>query len=376
MTERSSRRPRLVERLLDPAVYPHPVHRVELIETHISWVLLVGDRVYKVKKPVALGFLDFTTLARRRASATMRCGSTGASPPTCTSGWSSSGGPREHHASPEQDRCSRSRCSCAVCPMTACSTSSYVRDRPAGAARRIGATVARFHAAAATGGEIDDSAASRHHAELGGELRPDRRVLRTSSRRAAPPRHEYVGASSSARRGASRARGGRDAAATATATSRPSTSAARTDPDLRLHRVQPPLPLGDVAGEIAFLAMDLERLGRPDLARASSTPTSRRAETTRRCRCSTSTAPTAHTCAARCRLPVRRPSRGGRRGPGAFALAGASRAPPAAAPADHHRRDGLGQEHRGAPVAARLGAIVSGLTGCASGSPACRPASG
>ena len=66
MTERSSRRPRLVERLLDPALYPHPVDRVELIETHISWVLLAGDRVYKIKKPVNLGFLDFTTLALRR----------------------------------------------------------------------------------------------------------------------------------------------------------------------------------------------------------------------------------------------------------------------------------------------------------------------
>ena len=66
MTERSSRRPRLVERLLDPALYPHPADRVELIETHISWVLLAGDRVYKIKKPVDLGFLDFTTLALRR----------------------------------------------------------------------------------------------------------------------------------------------------------------------------------------------------------------------------------------------------------------------------------------------------------------------
>jgi uncharacterized protein len=66
VTEHSSRRPRLVERLLDPALYPHSADRVELIETHISWVLLAGDRVYKIKKPVDLGFLDFTTLALRR----------------------------------------------------------------------------------------------------------------------------------------------------------------------------------------------------------------------------------------------------------------------------------------------------------------------
>jgi aminoglycoside phosphotransferase family enzyme/predicted kinase len=38
----------------------------ELQETHISWVFLVGDDVYKVKKPVSLGFLDFSTLKKRR----------------------------------------------------------------------------------------------------------------------------------------------------------------------------------------------------------------------------------------------------------------------------------------------------------------------
>jgi hypothetical protein len=56
----------LVERLRDPARYPHPVDRVELIETHISWVLLAGDYAYKLKKPVDLGFLDFSTLAARK----------------------------------------------------------------------------------------------------------------------------------------------------------------------------------------------------------------------------------------------------------------------------------------------------------------------
>ena len=60
--------PPLVQALLDPSVYPDGHGNVELIETHISWVFLVGERVYKVKKPVALGFLDFTTLDRRRAA--------------------------------------------------------------------------------------------------------------------------------------------------------------------------------------------------------------------------------------------------------------------------------------------------------------------
>jgi len=38
----------------------------QVIETHISWVLLAGDLAYKIKKPVRLGFLDFTTLDARR----------------------------------------------------------------------------------------------------------------------------------------------------------------------------------------------------------------------------------------------------------------------------------------------------------------------
>lgn len=52
--------------LQDPACYPHDVERVRLIETHISYVLLTGTYAYKLKKPLDLGFVDFTTLARRR----------------------------------------------------------------------------------------------------------------------------------------------------------------------------------------------------------------------------------------------------------------------------------------------------------------------
>jgi hypothetical protein len=56
----------LLAALSEPALYPHPVRRVEIMQTHISWVLLTGDYAYKIKKPVDLGFLDFTTLAARR----------------------------------------------------------------------------------------------------------------------------------------------------------------------------------------------------------------------------------------------------------------------------------------------------------------------
>lgn len=58
--------PPFVRALLRPQAYPHPVDRVELLQTHISYVLLAGDHVYKIKKPVDFGFLDFSTVGKRR----------------------------------------------------------------------------------------------------------------------------------------------------------------------------------------------------------------------------------------------------------------------------------------------------------------------
>ncbi len=58
----------LIESLLRPEAYPHPVAAtgVQLLETHISWVLLTGDYAYKLKKPVNFGFVDFSTRALRQ----------------------------------------------------------------------------------------------------------------------------------------------------------------------------------------------------------------------------------------------------------------------------------------------------------------------
>ena len=55
----------LVRALQDPALYAHPVINFSVIETHISWVILTGHFAYKIKKPVNLGFLDFSTLEKR-----------------------------------------------------------------------------------------------------------------------------------------------------------------------------------------------------------------------------------------------------------------------------------------------------------------------
>ena len=57
--------PELIRSLLRPDVYDHPVTDIQLIETHISWVILTGKYAYKIKKPINLGFLDFSTLEKR-----------------------------------------------------------------------------------------------------------------------------------------------------------------------------------------------------------------------------------------------------------------------------------------------------------------------
>ena len=65
----------LILALQNPALYDHPVKDFQVIETHISWVILTGDYAYKIKKPMDFGFLDFSTLARRkRIFAKRNCG--------------------------------------------------------------------------------------------------------------------------------------------------------------------------------------------------------------------------------------------------------------------------------------------------------------
>jgi uncharacterized protein len=57
--------PELIQALLDPAVYPEPLEQVELAQTQISYVFIAGEYVYKIKKPVDMGFLDYSTLEKR-----------------------------------------------------------------------------------------------------------------------------------------------------------------------------------------------------------------------------------------------------------------------------------------------------------------------
>jgi len=57
----------LIEALRAAQAYPHPVQLpIRVVETHVSWVLLTGPYAYKIKKPLKLSFLDYSTLARRQ----------------------------------------------------------------------------------------------------------------------------------------------------------------------------------------------------------------------------------------------------------------------------------------------------------------------
>jgi aminoglycoside phosphotransferase family enzyme len=57
--------PPIARALLKPEAYPHRPESIELVQTQMSFIFLVGQYVYKIKKPVNLGYLDYTTLEKR-----------------------------------------------------------------------------------------------------------------------------------------------------------------------------------------------------------------------------------------------------------------------------------------------------------------------
>ncbi len=57
--------PEVIQALLSPEIYPDTTKQVSMMQTQMSFILLAGDYVYKVKKPVNLGYLDYSTLDKR-----------------------------------------------------------------------------------------------------------------------------------------------------------------------------------------------------------------------------------------------------------------------------------------------------------------------
>lgn len=56
----------ILKTLMKSTAYPEPTTRVEMMQTHVSWLFLTDTHVYKIKKPVDFGFLNFSTIDRRR----------------------------------------------------------------------------------------------------------------------------------------------------------------------------------------------------------------------------------------------------------------------------------------------------------------------
>ena len=56
----------LIKFMLNPDTYPFKPEKVEMLQTHISYLFIAGEYVYKVKKPVNFGFLDYSTLEKRK----------------------------------------------------------------------------------------------------------------------------------------------------------------------------------------------------------------------------------------------------------------------------------------------------------------------
>jgi uncharacterized protein len=266
---RCGARPPIVVALTDPGIYPHAVDRVELVETHISWVFLAGDRVYKVKKPVDLGFLDFTTLERRRffCEEEVRLNRRlthdvylGVVELNGRDALAFGGPGPTVDVAVMMRRLPHDRM-----------LDELVRRGAAepGLVEELGRIVARFHAAAPTGGEIDElgslstvsanwSENFAQTAELPPEVLPDewRQTLRAwveafmrreASRFAARVAADRI----------------RDCHGDLQAQHVCCTEPIQIFDCIEFnHRFR----YGDVAGEIAFLAMDLDRLGRSDLA--------------------------------------------------------------------------------------------------------------
>lgn len=259
----------VVEALTDPRTYPEPVEQVELIETHISWVFLAGEWVYKVKKPVDLGFLDFTTIERRRffCEEEVRLNQR-LTRDVYLGVVELKGADRLRFDGPGAIR--EVAVKMRRLPHDRMLDLLVREDRAEPALlEELGRVVARFHAAAPTGGEIDtlgglDTVRANWHenfaqtASFGADVLPDewRRDLKA-----------WVDTFLEREPG-------RFAARVAAGRSRDCHG------DLQAQHVCCTEPIqifdciefnhrfryGDVAGEIAFLAMDLIRLGRGDLA--------------------------------------------------------------------------------------------------------------
>jgi aminoglycoside phosphotransferase family enzyme/predicted kinase len=265
--------PAFVRALSRPEAYPHAVEQVELRQTHISWVFLAGAYAYKVKKPVDFGFLDFSTLERRETDARLELDLNRRLSPDVYLGLGHVvrrdgdffvDGPGERiepvvrmRRLPDAGMLVNLLANQLVTP---------------GLVRRIARRLARFHTRAATGAGVDEygalRAVRRNWDENFSQMAPfegrtvDRRVndaIRDYTERYLATHRQLF----DARVAEGRIRDGHG--------DLHASSICVEERRIWLFdclEFSPRYRCGDVAGEVAFLAMDLDHFGRADLATA------------------------------------------------------------------------------------------------------------
>jgi uncharacterized protein len=272
--EAAAAEPAFVQALCRPEAYAHPVDAVELRQTHISWVFLAGDYAYKVKKPVDFGFLDFSTLARRGTDARLELELNRRLSPDIYLGLSyvvrrdaaffvDGPGARiepvvRMRRLPDAGMLVNLLANQAVTPALV---------------QRIARRLARFHARAATGAGVDEygtlSAIRRNWHENFLQLGPfeGRTIAKTVNDAIRAYTERYLATHRElfdARVAEGRIRDGHG--------DLHASSICAEGRHLWLFdclEFSPRYRCGDVAGEVAFLAMDLDHFGRADLATAS-----------------------------------------------------------------------------------------------------------
>jgi len=141
----------LVDALRRPDAYPHAIDEpIRLTETHISWVLLTGPYAYKIKKPIKLSFLDYSTLERRHRLCEEELRLNRRLAQALYLGVSAIGGsrdaPRMDGSGPPLEYAVRMRQFSSADELTALLAAAAVEPDDIA---RLGASLARFHAAAA-----------------------------------------------------------------------------------------------------------------------------------------------------------------------------------------------------------------------------------
>ena len=148
----------LVTALQRPDAYPHAVDvPIRVAETHISWVLLTGEYAYKLKKPIKLSFLDYSTLERRHQLCEEELRLNRRLAPALYLGLSVVGGPPERPrldgGGPALEYAVRMR---QFSPADELENLLAAADVTEGDVAALGAGIARFHAAAAPAPEESD----------------------------------------------------------------------------------------------------------------------------------------------------------------------------------------------------------------------------